>query len=109
MFDFDKQLPPSPVQKKKLLLQVSGDSVITSLNQEVPSIIHVHVLLDPVREVSEEILKEDKKAKNIHTLFSHLESRVLWLFVNSSFCDSTYSLSILRLVEHLLRVLQPGL
>lgn len=65
MFDFDKQLPPSPVQKKKLLLQVSGDSVITSLNQEIPSIIHVHVLLDPVREVSEEILKDNKEHTRI--------------------------------------------
>lgn len=63
MFDFDEQLPPSPVQKKKLLLQISRDGVVTSLNQEVPCIIHVHVLLDPVREVSEEILKETRKQR----------------------------------------------
>lgn len=57
MFDFDKQLPPSSIKKEKLLLQISRDCIITSFNQEVPGIIHVHVLLDPVGDVSEEILK----------------------------------------------------
>ncbi len=65
MFDFDKQLSPSPVQKEKLLLQIPRDCVITGLNEEVPSIIHVHVLLHPVREVSEEILKEEREQRPV--------------------------------------------
>lgn len=71
MFDFDKQLPPSPVQKEKLLLQISWDCFITSLNEEVPGIIHVHVLLDPVRKVSEEILKEETKTKTM-AVYMHI-------------------------------------
>lgn len=56
MFDFNKQLPPPPVEKEQLLLQVSGDGLIARLNQEVPCIVHVQVLLDPVRKVPEEVL-----------------------------------------------------
>ena len=56
MFDFDKQFPPSPIQKEKLLLEITGDSFITGLNEEVTSIVHVCVLLYPVREISKEIL-----------------------------------------------------
>lgn len=63
MFDFDEQLPPSTIQEEKLLLQISWDCIITSLNKEVPGIIHIHVLLDPVGEVSEEILKEERETK----------------------------------------------
>lgn len=63
MFDFDKQLPPSPVQKEKLLLQIPWDCVIAGLNEKVPCIVHVHVLLHPMREVSEEILKEKRKER----------------------------------------------
>ena len=58
IFDFDKQFPPSSVQKKKLLLQIPGDSFVTCLNEKIPSIIHVHVLLHPVREVSKKILQK---------------------------------------------------
>lgn len=63
MFDFDKQLPPPPVQQKKLLLQISWDCVIACLDEKVPSIVHVHVLLHPVREISEEILKVERETK----------------------------------------------
>lgn len=65
MFDFDKQLPPSAIEEEQLLFQVSRHSFITSLNQEVPCIIHVHVLLYPVWKVSEEFLQriQDTKLK----------------------------------------------
>lgn len=57
MFDFNKQLPPSAIKEEQLLLQVSRHSLITSLNQEVSCIVHVHVLLYPVWKVPEEFLQ----------------------------------------------------
>lgn len=63
MFDFDKQLPPSSIEKEQLLLQVSRHSLITSLNQEVPCIVHVHVLLYPMWKVTKEFLKKTQNAK----------------------------------------------
>lgn len=72
MFDFDEQLPPSPVQKKQLLLEVTGDCFIAGLDEEVSRVVHVHVLLHPVREVSEKVLEEKKQhsylVKQINTL-----------------------------------------
>lgn len=65
MFDFDKQFPPSPVQKEELLLQISWNRFIAGLNEEVPGVVHVHVLLHPVREVSEKILKEKRRLHNL--------------------------------------------
>lgn len=64
MFDFNEQLSPPPVEKEQLLLKVSGDGLIACLDQEVPCIIHVHVLLDPVRKVPEEVLGMKKKDRN---------------------------------------------
>lgn len=56
MLDFDKELPPSAVQKEELLLQIARDHFVTGLDEEVPGVVHLHVLLHPVREVSEENL-----------------------------------------------------
>lgn len=56
VFDFDKELSPSPVEQKKLLFQVPGDRLVARLDEKIPRVIHVHVLLDPVRKVPEEFL-----------------------------------------------------
>lgn len=69
MFNFDKQLSPSPIKKKKLLLQISRDRVVTRLDEEVPGIVHVHVLLHPVGEISEEVLQEERKRKRFYLWF----------------------------------------
>ena len=58
MLDFDEELPPPPVEQQQLLLQVSRHRLVTGLDQEVPRVVHVHVLLDPVGQVPEEILAE---------------------------------------------------
>lgn len=63
MFDFDEELPPSAVQQQQLLLQVSGHRLITRLDEEVPGVVHVHVLLDPVGEVPEEVLPHAERSK----------------------------------------------
>ena len=60
MLDFDEELPPPPVEQQQLLLQVPGHRLITRLDQEVPRIVHVHVLLDPVGKVPEEILTQGR-------------------------------------------------
>lgn len=57
MLDFNKQLPPSAIEEKELLLQITRDHLVAGLNEEVSSIIHLHVLLHPVRKVSEENLE----------------------------------------------------
>lgn len=64
MLDFNKQLPPSAVKEKELLLQVTWDHLIAGLNEEVAGIIHLHVLLHPVRKVSEENLEGKKQHKS---------------------------------------------
>lgn len=56
MFDFDEQLSPSAIEEKQLLFQFSGHGVITRLDQKVSSIVHVHVLLDPVWKIAEKLL-----------------------------------------------------
>lgn len=59
MFDFDKQLSPSAIEKKQLLFQLSRHSLIARLNQEVSSIIHIHVLLNPVWKIPEKLLQRN--------------------------------------------------
>lgn len=109
MLDFDKELPPSAVQKEELLLQVARDHFITGLNEEVTGVVHLHVLLHPVREVSEENLKGRT------TNEAHRFKRVLILVAGtfsvagSHACDCPYTLGILRLTEHPFSILEPGL
>lgn len=57
MFDFDEQLSPSAIEKKQLLFQFSGNGLITRLDQKVSSIVHAHVLLNPVRKIPEKLLQ----------------------------------------------------
>lgn len=73
MFDFDKELSPSPIEQQELLFQVTRDCLVARLNEKIPCVIHVHVLLDPVRKVPEEFLllkNENKKG----TLACYLHS-----------------------------------
>lgn len=60
MLDFDKQLPPSAVEKEELLLQVARDHLVAGLDEEVARVVHLHVLLHPVRQVSEKNLERKK-------------------------------------------------
>lgn len=57
MLDFNKQLPPSAVEEEQLLLQITRDHLIAGLDEKVAGIIHLHVLLHPVRKISEENLE----------------------------------------------------
>lgn len=112
MLDFDKELPPSAVQKEELLLQIARDHFITGLNEEVPGVVHLHVLLHPVREVSEENLK-GRTSQSFSAGPAHRFKRVL-IQVGSTFfllhaCDCPYTLGTLRLTEHPFSVLEPGL
>lgn len=63
MFDFDKQLSPSAVEKEQLLFEFSGHSLIACLNQEVSSIVHVHVLLNPEWKTAEKLLQKNSHFK----------------------------------------------
>ena len=66
MFDLDEELPPPPIEQQQLLLQVSRHGLVTRLDQEVPGIVHVRVLLHPVRQVPEEVLRKGKGIQRIH-------------------------------------------
>lgn len=84
MFDFDKQLSPSAIEKEQLLFEFSGHSLIACLNQEVSSIVHVHVLLNPVWKIAEKLLQKNshmfKYAIAVWRLSQRIssESRKLW-------------------------------
>lgn len=104
MFDFDKQLSPSAVEKKQLLFQFSRHSLIARLNQKVSSIVHVHVLLNPVWKIPEKLLQ--KNSRCLYTTVFSFHSTAFHLKVSNI---STHPFVTLWLVEHLLSVLQPGL
>lgn len=57
MLDFNKQLPPSAVEEKELLFQVTRDHLVAGLDEEVAGVVHLHVLLHPVGKVPEENLE----------------------------------------------------
>ena len=58
MLDVEEEVAPAAVEQQQLLLEAQGDALVTRLDQEVPRVVHVHVLLDPVGQVPEEILAE---------------------------------------------------
>lgn len=66
VFDFDEQLSPSAIEKKQLLFQFSGNGLVARLDQKVSSIVHVHVLLDPVWKIPEKLLQ------NLNCLYKEL-------------------------------------
>lgn len=103
MLDFDKQLPPSAVEKEELLLQITRDHIIAGLDEEVAGIVHLHVLLHPVRQVSEENLE----GKTTHIIANFIRRK--WRRTGCTRLTCAYTLGVLRLAEHALSVLQPGL
>lgn len=88
MFDFDKQLSPSAVEKKQLLFQFSRHSLIARLNQKVSSIIHVHVLLNPVWKIPEKLLQ-----KNSHCLYTTVFIQQHFIWKSQTFQRTRLSLS----------------
>lgn len=84
MLDFNKELPPSAVEEKKLLLQITRDHLIAGLNEEVAGIVHLHVLLHPVGKVSEENLE----CKTVQLAYgSNCDTVLIFLALNTTTID----------------------
>lgn len=58
LFDFDKELSPSSIHQQELLLELQRDRVVTSLNEETPRVVHGGVLIHPMAEILEELLRD---------------------------------------------------
>lgn len=63
LFDLQKELPPSSIEKQELMLYVTCHCFITSLNQKVPCIIHSSMLVHPVRKITKKLLEEKKRMR----------------------------------------------